>query len=201
MKKKFLNCCLNLIKNNNPNISDVELDEIRYGLEGLYLTITKMIFIFILSYLLGLLKETMLMLIFFNVLRTTAFGLHASKSWMCWISSTILFILFPVVAKYVTIPFYLKLGLGILGIILISLFAPADTVKHPLINKKKRRIWKILSILDCSILVTISLIIKNDVIANLIIFGVYTEILLINPLSYKLFKLKYNNYKNYELGY
>ena len=39
MKKKFLRMALNIIKKDNPSISDVELDEYRYGLEGIYLTL------------------------------------------------------------------------------------------------------------------------------------------------------------------
>ena len=93
MKKRFLKWSLNLIKNNNPSIDDIKLDEIRYGLEGIYLTITKTIFIFTICYLLNIFKEMILLLLFFNILRTTGFGLHAKKSWMCWLSSTIMFVI------------------------------------------------------------------------------------------------------------
>jgi len=200
MKKKFLNLCLNIINNNNPNISEEKLDEIRYGLEGIYLTITKTIFIFLLAYILGIFKEMILMLLFFNILRTTGFGLHATKSWICWISSTIMFIIFPFIATNIYIPLDVKAILGIISIILIFMYAPADTKKRPLINKKKRNVWKFISTINCIILVFCSLFIEKN-ISNLIIFAIYTEILLINPLSYKIFNLSYNNYKKYEVSY
>lgn len=199
MKKRFLKWSLGLIKNNNPKISNVRLDEIRYGLEGIYLTITKTIFIFTICYLLKIFKEMLLLLIFFNILRTTGFGLHAKKSWMCWISSTIMFVILPLLSKNIIIPYYMKLILGMIGIILISLYAPADTEKRPLVNKKKRTIWKIITTINCSILVICSLIIKDQIISNLIIFGIYSQIILILPLTYKIFNLKYNNYKEYML--
>lgn len=199
MKKKFLKWSLNLIKNNNPEISDIRLDEIRYGLEGIYLTITKTIFIFLVSYLLGIFKEMLLLLIFFNILRTTGFGLHAKKSWMCWVSSTIMFILLPLLSKNIIIPDYIKIILGTISIVLIFMYAPADTEKRPLVNKKKRTIWKFITTINCSILVICSLVIKDQVISNLIIFGIYSEIVLIIPLTYKIFHLKYNNYKEYML--
>lgn len=199
MKKRFLKWSLGLIKNNNPEMSDIRLDEIRYGLEGIYLTITKTIFIFTICYLLNIFKEMLLLLIVFNILRTTGFGLHAKKSWMCWVSSTIMFVLLPLLSKNIIIPYYMKLILGIIGIILILLYAPADTEKRPLVNKKKRTIWKIITTINCSILVICSLIIKNQIISNLIIFGIYSQIILILPLTYKIFNLKYNNYKEYVL--
>lgn len=200
MKKKFLNYSLNLVKENNPNLSEIKLEEIRYGLEGFYLTITKALFIFTIAYLLGIFKEMLIMLIVFNILRTTGFGLHAKKSWMCWVSSTIIFIFLPLISKYILFPIYMKYILGLISIILMIIYAPADTKKHPLVNKKKRQILKLLSTIFCAILVVCSLIIKNETIDTLIIFGIYTEILLISPLTYKLFHLEYNNYKKYNLN-
>lgn len=197
MKKAFLNWSLSLIRNNKPNISSDELDEIRYGLEGIYLTFTKAIFISVAAYFLGIFKEMIIMLLFFNILRTTAFGLHAKKSWMCWLSSSIIFLLLPYISRYIIIPFYLKIILGILAIILMFKYAPADTEKHPLVNLKKRKIWKIMSVIDCSLMVLVSLIIKNETINTLIFFAIYIQILLINPFIYKLFNLSYDNYKTY----
>ena len=184
-----------MIRNNNKDISNEKIDEIRYGLEGVYLTISKTIFIFALTYILGIFKEMFIMLIIFNLLRTTGFGLHAKKSWQCWVSSTILFIIFPLLSNYIVLPIYIKIIMGIFSIILIFIYAPADTYKHPLVNKKKRLIWKYITTINTIILVFISILIKDNCIANLIIFAIYTEILLINPISYKLLDLPYNNYK------
>ncbi len=195
MKKRFLDGCIKLIKDNNKDISNEKIDEIRYGLEGVYLTISKTIFIFALTYVLGIFKEMFIMLIIFNILRTTGFGLHAKKSWQCWVSSTILFIIFPLLSNYIVLPIYIKIIMGIFSIILIFIYAPADTYKHPLVNKKKRLIWKYLTTINTIILVFISILIKDNCIANLIIFAIYTEILLINPISYQLLDLPYNNYK------
>lgn len=200
MKKVFLNGCLRIIKKNDSTISDEKLDEIRYGLEGIYLTITKTIFIFVLSYLLGIFREMIIMLIVFNILRTTGFGIHAKKSWQCWVSSTILFIFFPFISKYIYMPNTLKIVLGIIAIVVMVLYAPADTVKHPLVNKKKRLIWKTLTVINCIILVLISICVKDNAISNLMIFGIYSEVIVIIPLTYKIFDLPYNNYKNYGLN-
>lgn len=195
MKKIFLDGCIELIKNNNKNISNEKLEEVRYGLEGIYLAITKTIFIFVITYFLGIFKEMLIMLIIFNILRTTGFGLHAKKSWQCWISSTILFVLFPFISNYIEIPLTIRITAGILSIVLMFFYAPADTYKHPLVNAKKRLIWKYITTINTFILVCISILIKNNCIANLIIFAINTEILLINPISYKLLDLPYNNYK------
>lgn len=197
MKKKFLNMTLNIVKKDNPNITDVQLDEIRYGLEGFYLTLTKMVVIIPLAFLLGVGKELILMLIFYNLLRENAGGLHATKSWMCWLSSSIIFLFFPLLSKRIVFTLTWKVILGIIGIILIFIYAPADTIKAPIIKKKNRDKKKIKATLMTIIFVFISTFIQHEVISNLILFGIYTEVILILPITYKVFHLSYNNYKNY----
>lgn len=197
MKKRFLNYSLNLIRKNRPEIDEIHLDEIRYGLEGFYLTFSKAIVIFTLSLILGIFKEMILMLIFFNILRSTGFGLHASKSWICLLSSIIIFVFLPFLALHISIPLIWKDILGIIAIILVYYYAPADTIKRPIISQIRRNYYKAITTISTIILVYIMLFIQNNIISNLILFGIYTEIAVIVPLSYKIFHLNYNNYLNY----
>lgn len=199
MKEKFLNYTLSLIHTYYPNYNDVKLAELRYGLEGFYLSVSKMIIITILAIILGIFKEMLFMLLIFNVLRTTGFGLHASKSWICLLSSSTVFLLFPMLARIVAIPQMIKVLLAIVSIICIFLYAPADTKKRPLINKRKREIYKFITTISCIVLNIAALFIKNPALSNLIIFGIYTEVVMILPITYKLFHFSYNNYKNYHL--
>lgn len=197
MKKRYLKFTLGVIKKYNPDLTDVQLDEMRYGLEGFYLMITKMVVIIPLAFLLGVGKELILMLIFYNLLRENAGGLHATKSWMCLLSSSIIFIFLPLLAKEIILSIEWKIIFSIIGIILIFIYAPADTVKAPIIKKKNRDKKKFRSTLIAIVYSFICIFIKNDIVSNLILFGVYTEVILILPITYKVFHLSYNNYKNY----
>lgn len=199
MKNVCLNYSMNSIKKYYPNYSDTQLAEIRYGLEGIYLSITKLIVISILSIILNLFNEMIVMLITFNLLRMTGFGIHAKKSIDCWISSTIIFIVFPYISKLLIIPLPIHIIVSIVLLILIILYAPADTYKRPLIKKKKRIFYKIVTSINTLILITTSFF-TNNTITNLILFGILTEVILINPLTYKLFNIPYKNYKNYGLN-
>lgn len=199
MKQRFLNYALSSIRSAHPEYDDTVLGELRYGLEGLYLTVTKLIIIFVGSAVLGIFKEMLTLLIIFNITRTTGFGLHASKSWICLLSSSCIFLLLPFVAKIIIIPFYFKWILGIIAIILMFLYAPADTKKRPLIRKHRRERYKFITTITCIILVTLMLFIENQILSNLLLFGIYTEVVMILPLTYKMFHLSYNNYKTYHL--
>ena len=197
MKEKFLNKSINLIKNNNPNINDVKLEEISYGLEAIYLTMTKLIVIFLLAYLLGIVKYVIWLLVFYNLIRVNAFELHASKSIYCLISSLLCFVGGVYVCNYLYIPFIVKIIISIICIICLIKYAPADTEKRPLINKKKRLRYKILSTVTGIIYLILIIILKDNLISNYILLGMVESVLMIHPLVYKIFKLPYDNYKNY----
>ena len=199
MKKLIINKCMELVTTYNKDLSQRDIDKIKYGLEGLYLTITKLIFIIIVSIILGIWKETLLLILIFNGIRLTAFGVHAKRSIDCLISSTLFFILFPILCIKLTIPLIVKEIIFIPLVILIGIFAPADTEKRPLINKKKRKIYKILSIIISIIYMTIAIVIKDNTLSNCFIFAIVIQIIIMLPITYKIFGVNYNNYKTYEV--
>lgn len=200
MKKRFLSKIRSLIKKQYPDYTEDRIDEIMYGIEGIYITITKTIIIFLLAFILGIAKELLYILLAFNFIRLFAFGMHANKSITCLIFSSALFLGGAFLCKSIVINKYLLYLLYLISITLILIFAPADTVKRPLIKKKKRIRFKILSTLICFIYLIITFFINNNLIINSLIFGLLIECILINPLTYKLFKMPYNNYKNYGLN-
>ena len=199
MKKLIINKCMELVTTYNKDLSQRDIDKIKYGLEGLYLTITKLIFIIIVSIILGIWKETLLLIFIFNGIRLTAFGIHAKRSIDCLISSTLFFILFPIICIKFSIPLIVKVILFIPLTVLIGIFAPADTEKRPLINKKKRKIYKMLSIMISIIYMTIAIVIKDNTLSNCFIFAIVIQIIIMLPITYKIFGVSYNNYKNYEV--
>lgn len=197
MKKKLMNHIIKNIKNNNKNIDEEQLEIIEYGLEGMYLTFTKLIIILLLSILLNIFKETILILLFYNCIRTFAFGMHAKDSITCLISSLIFFIGGPYIAMYLNISLTIKIILSVLSLILIIIYAPADTVKRPLINKRKRLRFKILSIILGTILTFLIIYLSDKQISNYMLIGLIEGTIMILPITYKIFKLPYNNYKTY----
>ena len=108
MKRKILDFCMKSIKNKFPDYDNDKLEIIEYGLEGLYLTFTKLIIIACLSIILGKLKNVLLLLILFNIIRFSSFGLHANKSSHCLLISTILFIGGVYICDYIYLPLIVK---------------------------------------------------------------------------------------------
>lgn len=201
MKKFFINKSLKLIKKNNNNLSDIKLEEIEYGLESLYLTYTKFIVLTGLAIILGIFKEYVILLVAYNVIRTFSFGLHATKSIYCLLSSLICFIGGVYVCEYLYIPLTIKILVSIFCVYCLIRYAPADTEKRPLINKKKREMYKVISVLlGCCYLVLICIFNKH-IVSNYLLVGMVEAVIMIHPLIYKMFNLPFDNYKNYNFGH
>ena len=62
---------------------------------------------------------------------------------------------------------------------------------------KPTRYNKFITTINCILLVYFAVLISNNTISNLLLFGIYIEVILILPITYNIFNLSYNNYLNY----
>ncbi len=198
MKEVFINNSMNLIQKYYPNYSETKLAELKYGLLGLYLMITKSIIIFGIALYLGIFKELLIFTIIYNILRAPSFGIHASKSWICLVSSASIFIFFTYLSATISIPINIKTIIGIIGIILMYKNSPADTAKKPIVSPKRRKVYKIISTFIAIIFTILSIVIDNDFLANSFSFSLILQNIMIAPTTYKLFGEPYDNYKSYQ---
>ena len=194
MKNAVLTRSVNFLSKYN-DYSEEELEKLNYGLEGLYLTITKLIIIIALSLILGIFKEVVGILLLFNVIRYFGFGIHAKKSSECLVSSIFSFIILPYILLNIKLSSTMIIIIGGICIINYVMFAPADTVKRPLKNKKKRLIRKLLTVIVGIAYITISLVVKGKTVSTLFIASVIIEAIMVNPITYMLLRQPYNNYK------
>ena len=197
MKEAFINSSMNMIQKYYPNYSEVKLAELKYGLLGLYLMISKSIIIFSIAIFLGIFKELLIFTVIYNIIRASSFGMHASKSWICLVASTSIFILLTYLSLNVTIPINIKFIIGIIGIIFMYKNSPADTAKKPIVSLKRRKIYKTISTLLAIIFVICSLIIDNNFLSNSFILSLVLQNIFISPTTYKIFNEPYDNYKTY----
>ena len=195
MKEAFLNHTMNFIASNQKDLNQEDKEKLAYGLEGLYMSITKLVIIFLIAFLLGFIKEFIITLIFFNIIRFPGFGFHASKSIVCLISSTLLILGLPYLFTNIEVSLTIKIILCIVSVITFIICAPADTQKRPLTNKKKRIIRKIAAS-SLAVIYSILIIVFNGYeISNLLMAALLIETILISPIMYLMFKEPYRNYK------
>ncbi len=193
MKSFVINGLMSYIKK-NTNYNETKLKEIKYGLEGIYLVISKMIIILSISLILGIFKEMLIFLITYNIIRLPSFGLHATKSYICLISSIIIFIGAPYICNIIYIPIFIKSITCSICIWLMFKNSPADTKKRPIVNKKRREIYKTISVILVILYSFIIILTDNNFISNCCLFSIIIQNFMIAPLAYKLLKQPYNNY-------
>ena len=136
-------------------------------------------------------------LLIYNILRMPSFGIHATKSWICLVTSSILFIGLPIVCLNIHLSISIKIIIGTIGCLLMFKNSPADTKKRPIVSPKRRLTYKIISTILAITFVVLSITIKNNFISNCLVFGLILQNVLISPLTYKIFKQPYNNYKEF----
>lgn len=198
VKEKFIASVVNLAKR-KKEYTEEEVAIMRYALEGIYLTFTKILVITLIAALLGLFKEYIWFVLLYTPIRSVSFGWHANTTKQCWVVSILAFILIPYTFSIITINRITKIILLTFSIFIFALYSPADTKKRPIVNKKRRLMFKVASLIITLVYCCYSFK-HSNLISNLMIASLLYQSLLINPLIYKITHQEFNNYKTYNLN-
>lgn len=201
MIDKFCVYLTNKIRKEMPEIDDERAEIILYGVQLIVGEIPKIFLMFALGFLLGLWWQTLLAFFLILPYKVCSGGFHLKTHLGCFLCTNIVYcgnaILSSVftfqseLAKIITI-----VSIWIIGIICVSIYAPADTENLPILTKKERRAKKILSYIFLSINMLGAIFIPNKIIANLLIFGTLVQTISITRIAYMLTKNKYG-YEEY----
>ena len=195
MIEKFCNFLVDKMRRENPEIDDERSEIINYGLQLLIGEIPKMLITLLVSYILGILRLTIIMVLIIMPFRAFSGGFHLHTHIGCIISTTMYYCGIPKISIFTYFNNQTKiifvLCALIFGIIIIKKYAPADTENVPILQEKTRKQKKILSYITYTLGLMIALIIKDNVVSNIIIFGYLTQTMMITPLAYKITRNKY----------
>ncbi len=104
------------------------------------------------------------------------------------------------ISQYIQMSIFPKIIMGVciwlFAIIMINKYAPADTENVPVISKKERKKRKIVSYIIATIMIIAGEFVQNQIISNILIFGVLFQTITITRIAYKLTKNKYG-YEEY----
>jgi len=79
----------------------------------------------------------------------------------------------------------------VFSMLMIKKYAPADTQDVPILRKKERKLKQILSFVFATVTLIIGVLVKNIIISNLLIIGVFLQTITITQVMYKITKNKY----------
>ena len=188
------------IRKEMPDIDDERAEVINYGLQLMIGEIPKAIIIIAIASILGVLDLTIFAILFLLPYRTTSGGVHLKTHIGCIIATSIFYIGNAFLSKYLVlekvIQYILTGVIWLFAMAMIKLYAPADTEAVPILRKKERKLKKILSYIIMTITLLISILIKNSVISNILLFGILFQTISITRFMYKITGNKYG-YEEY----
>lgn len=183
------------IRKEMPEVDDEKAEVINYGIHLIIGEIPKILLVLLISYLLGVFKYTLIMVLMLLPYRACSGGFHLKTHIGCIVSTTLFYCGVPKISNYFIFYNPLKLiliiAIWIFGIIMISKYAPADTENVPILRKSERKQKKILSYIFLTAGLLSGMIIKNNVISNILILGNLIQTMMITPIAYKLTNNKY----------
>ena len=196
MIEKFCTYLTNKIGKEMPELTEERLEAINYGLQNIIGEIPKIFITIAIGFCLGVGNLTLLSIFFVSIYKCFAGGVHAKTHIGCITSTTLIYCGTPILAKYIQFPsiqirYFVIFAVWIFTVIMIKLYAPADTENVPILRKKERKQKQILSFVVATIELIVAAIIQNSVISNIIIFGMFISTITITKLAYRLTKNKY----------
>lgn len=185
----------NRIRKEMPEIDDDRAEVINYGLQNIVGEIPKIFLLFIIAFVLGIFKEVLFMFIVLIPYRGASGGFHLKTHLGCILGTTAFYCGNVLLSQYIVlddITKYILIGISwIFGMVMIKLYAPADTENVPILSKKDRKKKQMIAYITYSIGLLVALLVQDQVISNILLFGNILQTLTITKLAYRLTKNKY----------
>lgn len=185
----------NRMRKEMPEIDDEKAEVINYGLQNLLGEIPKIFIMLGVAYLLGIFDLALFTFVALFLYKGASGGFHLKTHIGCIIVTTSFYCIIPFVSQYFvleeTTKYIICALVWIFGIIMIKLYAPADTEDVPILAKKDRRKKQIVSYITFSIGILAACIIHNSTIANILIIANFFQTVSITKPVYRLTNNKY----------
>ena len=197
MIDKFCAYLTKKIRKEMPEVDDERAEVIMYGLQNIIGELPKGIIILIIAYILGIFKLTVISILIIAPYRCVSGGVHMKTHIGCIIYTLLLYSGSSLLGKYIVLTGHVKIMLAIaiwiFCMIMIKLYAPADTENLPILRKKERKQKQILSYIIITSEILIAIFIKNTTISGIIIFGDFIQTLTITRIAYRVTHNKYGH--------
>ena len=185
----------NKIRKEMPEIDDEKAEVINYGLQNIVGEIPKIFIMLGVAAILGIFPLALFTFVVLFPYRGASGGVHLKTHIGCIIFTTLFYCAIPYVSQYFVLEGiikYIVIGfVWIFGMIMIKLYAPADTEAVPILAKKDRRKKQVVSYITFSLGLIAACIIQNNVISNILILANFIQTITITKFVYRLTKSKY----------
>lgn len=187
----------NRIRKEMPEIDDERAEVIMYGLQNIIGELPKGVIILIIAYFMGICKLTLIAIMFIAPYRCFSGGVHMKTHLGCIIYTLFLYSGSALLGKYIKLTGIIKYFMsGIVwgfSMVMIKLYAPADTENVPILRMKERKQKQIVSYIILTVEILIAVFSNNTVLSGIIIFGDFIQTITITRFAYKITDNKYGH--------
>ena len=184
----------NRIRKEMPEIDDERAEIINYGLQNIVGEIPKVFIMLGVAYFLGIFKLALFTFVALFPYKGASGGVHLKTHIGCILVTIMFYCGIPFVSQYFVftsiVKYIIVICVWMFGIIMIKLYAPADTESVPILEK-------IVSYATFTLGLLIAVIIDSNVISNILILANFIQTIMITKFVYKLTNNKYG-YEVYE---
>lgn len=197
MIDKVCTLLLKRMRQEMPEIDDERAEIIMYGLQNIIGELPKGIIILLIAYLLGIFKLTLIAMLIIAPYRCFSGGVHMKTHIGCIIYTLILYSGAAMIGKNFILmgltKYIFGMSVWIFGMLMLKMYAPADTENVPILREKDRKQKRIFSYIILTAEITIAFVINNPVITSIIIFGDLFQTITITKFAYKITDNKYGH--------
>ena len=195
MIEKICTFLTNRIRKEMPEIDDEKAEVINYGLQNIVGEIPKIFITLGIAYIFGIFELTLFTFVALFLYKGASGGIHLKTHIGCILLTTAFYCIIPFVSQYFVLDGIVKILAIILawiwGMIMIKLYAPADTESVPILEEKVRKKKKIVSYITYTLGLFAALIIQNSTITNILILANVIQTITITKFIYKITNNRY----------
>lgn len=172
----------------NSNMNDESIKNLYLGLYTIISTATKMIIIVFTSIILGLWKETLILISMMFLIRFFSGGIHMKNSFSCTIASLLFYIGGAFISSYHLVHNEICIILCLLFLLVIIAYSPCETEKRPIKDENKRKKLKLLTAVALAVLFFINIFIYNNLLFNITLVAFFSQMIFVSPILFKIIK-------------
>lgn len=173
-------------------MDDSEKEVVEYGIYMFISETTKLSLTFLILFSLGQLKNGLLIVVVFGLLRSILGGVHAKTHVGCFISYLVSLTIILSAGLLFTKAQCIYFVLASFPFIIMAIlrYAPADVENKPIISIRQRKSLRRKGLIAAFVFLVISCILPHPY-SGFALFSVILEVIAILPITYKLYQTKY----------
>ena len=160
---------------------EIERLKIKYGIQLILNMLTKILVSFLIGAIIGLFMETLLLVLFFGIIRLYSGGAHYDSDKMCWIVTVAIFVGGALFSNVVDMNIYFFVVSILTATVLLWKYAPSQTTKNPIpYNCRRSRKYRV--VLFSLLYLLIGITCRNEITMVLIFIAVWSNVISVLPM-------------------